>query len=78
MSDLDSKVKKIIKTNRCWDLRLHKEVIEDCIDVREFHDNEASTNYIAIPVEAVDELVLELLKFKRRHTRSENFRKGDE
>jgi len=67
----EDKIKKIIKTQRCWDLRVHKEVTAECLDVREFHDDgvsfKTSDNYISIPVEAVDELVLELLKFKVKY-----------
>ena len=53
-----------VKTNRCWQLKT--EILEDCIEIKELHDgsDHDQAPYIAIPIESIDEMVLELMKFK--------------
>lgn len=53
-----------IKTNRNWQLTIKKE--EDCIELMEHHDGSEGTPYVVIPVESIDAVVLELLKFKAK------------
>jgi hypothetical protein len=57
---------KIKNNNRSWDLKVER--VNDCIEIIENHqDSDDGHNpYIAIPVEAVDEVVFRLLEFKRR------------
>lgn len=65
-------MKRKIDTNRCWQLELedkpHTELeVNDTIDLSEHHDGYMKgdrINYVAIPIESVDELILKLLQYK--------------
>lgn len=54
-----------IKTQRCWDLQT--KVSKDCFEIAELHqgDDDDQLPYVVIPLEAVDEVVYQLLRFKR-------------
>lgn len=68
-------MKSKIKTNRCWTLELkdkehHELKVNDTVDIRERHDGEMKgdrINYVVIPIESVDELILKLLQYKKRY-----------
>lgn len=56
-----------IKTDRAWLLET-MQISQDCVDIIEHH--EGNENYCAphvvIPLEAIDEVVLQLLKAKKK------------
>lgn len=58
-----------IKTDRVWDIETKMDIGTDCFEIKEHHEGSGPEDhkpYIVIPVEAVDEVVLQLLKFKKR------------
>lgn len=56
-----------IDTERAWTLKTVKD--DDMLEIQELHlgsEKEEQKPYIIVPVEAVDDLIYELIKFKRK------------
>ena len=71
----------MIKTCRPWDIETKLDDETQIVDIIEIHDPESDNHpYICIPLEAIDEVVLVLLKAqtKFRSTNQREFQKDQE